>query len=82
MKKIFKNVVLINDDSQLIMKDESGETITSILHFGAYNDKLDEFVFKGKKTLRVKEIDFNQFTEKFCSPYGDENSDIHLILED
>jgi hypothetical protein len=64
MKKIFKNVVLINDDLQLIMKDESGETITSILHFGVYNDKLDEFVFKGKKTLRVKEIDFESVCRK------------------
>lgn len=82
MKKIFKNVVLINDDLQLIMKDESGETITSIFHCGGCYDTLDEFVFKGEKTLRVKEIDFNQFAEKFCSPYGDENSDVHLILED
>ncbi len=82
MKKIFKNVVLINDDSQLIMKDESGETIKRILHFGAYTDKLDEYIFKGEKELRVKEVNFEELTYNFCSPYGDENSDVHLILED
>jgi len=64
------------------MKDESGETITRILHFGAYTDKLDEHIFKGKKELRVKEVNFEELTYNFCSPYGDENSDVHLILED
>ena len=81
--KVFKNVILVNGDQQLELLDsKSGETITRILHFGAYTDKLDEYIFKGEKALRVKEVNFDELTYNFCSPYGDENYDVHLILKD
>lgn len=81
--KVFKNVILVNGDLQLEMKEaESNNMIERIVHFGAYNDKLDEYIFKGEKELRVKEVNFEELTYNFCSPYGDENSDVHLILED
>lgn len=81
--KIVKDVILVNGDQQLELLDaKSGETITNILHFGAYTDKLDEYIFKGEKELRVREVDFDELTYNFCSPYGDENNNIHLILED
>lgn len=81
--KVFKNVILVNGDQQLELLDaKSGETIKRILHFGAYTDKLDEYIFKGEKELRVKEVNFEELTYNFCSPYGDENNNIHLILED
>jgi hypothetical protein len=81
--KVFKNVILVNGDQQLELLDaKSGETITNILHFGAYTDKLDEHIFKGEKALRVKAVNFEELVYNFCSPYGEENNDIHLILED
>lgn len=81
--KVFKNVILVNGDLQLEMKEaESNNMIERIVHFGAYTDKLDEYIFKGEKELRVKEVNFEELTYNFCSPYGDENSDVHLILED
>ncbi len=83
MKEINKNVILVNDELQLKMKEvESGNTIRSILHFGAYTEKLDKHIFKGKKELTVREVDFNQLARNFCSPYGDINDDVHLILEE
>lgn len=83
MKEISKNVILVNGSVQLEMKEvESGNTIRSILHFGAYTEKLDKHIFKGKKELRVKEVDFDELAYNFCSPYGDINNDVHLILEE
>ena len=83
MKEINKNVILVNDSFQLEMKDgSSGETLRSIIHFGADTQKLDEHLFKGKKELKVKEVDFNQLALNYCSPYGDVNDDVHLILEE
>ena len=83
MKEINKNVILVNDRFQLEMKEvESGDTIRSIFHFGVYTEKLDKHIFKGKKELRVREVDFDQLAYNFCSPYGDINDDVHLILEE
>lgn len=83
MKEMNKNVILVNDSLQLMMKEvESGNTIRSIIHFGAYTEKLDKHIFKGKKELRVKEVDFDDLAYTFCSPYGDINNDVHLILEE
>ncbi len=83
MKKVFKNVILVNDNFQLGMKEaESGDTIRSIFHFGVYTEKLDIHIFKGKKELRVREVDFDQLAYNFCSPYGDINNGVHLILEE
>lgn len=82
MKEISKNVILVNGSVQLGMKEiESGNTIRSILHFGAYTEKLDKHIFKGKKELRVREVNFNELAYHFCSPYGDDKTDVHLILE-
>ena len=82
MKEINRNVILVNNSLQLIMKEaESGNTIRSILHFGAYTEKLDKHIFKGRKELRVREVDFDELAYNFCSPYGDVNDDVHLILE-
>lgn len=82
MNEIFKNVILVNDSFQLEMKDvENGKTIRSIIHFGADTDKLDKYIFKGEKELRVKEVNFDQLAKNFCSRYGDVNDNIHLILD-
>ena len=82
MKEINKNVILVNGDLQLEMKEaESRNTIISIIHFGAYTEQLDKYIFKGKKELRVREVDFDELAYNFCSPYGDVNVDVHLILE-
>lgn len=81
--KVLKNVILVNGDLQLEMKEaESNNMIERIVHFGAYTDKLDEHIFKGEKELRVREVNFEELVYNFCSPYGDENSNVHLILED
>ena len=83
MKEIHKNVILVNGSVQLGMKEiKSGNTIRSILHFGAYTEKLDKHIFKGKKELRVREVNFDELAYNFCSPYGDVNNDVHLILEE
>ena len=81
--KTLKNVILVNDSLQLVVKEaESGNAIRSIVHFGAYTEKLDKHIFKGKKELRAKEVDFDELTYNFCSPYGNVNNDMHLILEE
>ena len=83
MKEISKNVILVNDRLQLMMKEvESGKTIRSIIHFGAYTEKLDKHIFKGKKELRVREVNFDELAYHFCSPYGDDKTYVHLILEE
>lgn len=83
MKEINKNVILVNDSFQLEMKEaESGIIIRSMIHFGADTEKLDKHIFKGKKELRVREVDFDQLAYNFCSRYGDVNDDLHLILEE
>lgn len=83
MKEINKNVILVNDRLQLEMKEvESGNTIRTLIHFGAYTERLDKHIFKGKKELRVREVNFDELAYNFCSPYGDINNDVHLILEE
>lgn len=83
MKEINKNVILVNDNLQLVMKEaESGNTIKSIVHFGAYTDKLDKHIFKGKKELGAREVDFDELAYNFCSPYGNVNDEVHLILNE
>ena len=83
MKEIYKNVILVNDSFQLEMKEvESGNTIRSIIHFGADTEKLDKHIFKGKKELMVREVNFDELSYNFCSRYGNVNNDVHLILEE
>jgi len=81
--KVYKNVILVNDSLQLEMKEvESGNTIRSIIHFGADIEKLDKHIFKGKKELKVREVNFDDLAYNFCSRYGNVNDDLHLILEE
>lgn len=67
---IYKNVRLINGPYALMLEDDKGVNLRSIIHFGGYTQKLNKNLFKGKKELLYEELDFDELAKKYCSPYG------------
>ena len=59
---------LINDDFQLVLKDQDGNQVRSIIHFGAFKERRESF-FKGRKEILIKKEDFDELAELLCSRY-------------
>lgn len=63
-------MILVNDSMQMIMKDQSGNTLRSVIHFGAFKENREK-LFKGAPSIEIEEADFDRLAAKYASPYYD-----------
>lgn len=54
----------------MIMKDQSGNTLRSVIHFGAFKENREK-LFKGAPSIEIEEADFDRLAAKYASPYYD-----------
>lgn len=76
---MLKDVILVNNDLSLDLKDKEGNVLRSITHFGVHTKKLDLLFFKGRKEVEVAEIDFDKFAEELVSHYGENNFKGYIV---
>lgn len=63
--------ILYNNDLQMELKDLKGNTLRTILHFGAWKETREMF-FKGRECVEIDVKDFDNIAFNYCSPYAKE----------